>query len=148
MERVKVPWKGWVLVCDGAKALLFQNDGDAELINLKALDAVIEHEPPTRDLGTDRPGRVYQSHSTARSATEETDWHAKAEEAFLARLAERLDKGVREHAVTSVVLVAPPRALGVLRRHLTPALQGAVTAEVAKDLVRMPTSEIERHLAG
>jgi len=59
MNHVKAPWQSWVVVCDGAKALIFRNDGDAELINLKLLESFVHHTPPTRDLGTDRPGHVH-----------------------------------------------------------------------------------------
>jgi protein required for attachment to host cells len=45
------------------------------------------------------------------------------------------------------VLVAPPRALGVIRQAATPNLRKAVRAEIDKDYVRMPVHEIEKHLA-
>ncbi len=148
MERVKSPWKSWVVVCDGVKALVFRNDGDAELLNLTLLDVRFEPDPPTRELGSDRPGRTFQSHGFNRSAEDETDWHAQAEVAFLSRVAERLDAAVREGSIKHVVLVAPPKALGLLRQQLSPAARAAVTAEVAKDLARLSTPEIEKHLAG
>jgi protein required for attachment to host cells len=50
--------------------------------------------------------------------------------------------------IKSLLVVAPPRALGVLRDKFPASLQAIVTAELAKDLVRLPTGEIERHLAG
>jgi protein required for attachment to host cells len=48
--------------------------------------------------------------------------------------------------VKSIVLVAPPRALGVLRNALSPALKGVVRAEIDKDLVAVPVYEIEKRL--
>ena len=48
----------------------------------------------------------------------------------------------------SLILVAPPRALGVLRRIYSHNLRAAVRAEIDKDLVRLPVHEIEEHLAG
>jgi protein required for attachment to host cells len=47
----------------------------------------------------------------------------------------------------SVIIVAPPRALGVLRQAYSQNLRNALRAEIDKDLVRMPVDEIERHLA-
>jgi protein required for attachment to host cells len=44
------------------------------------------------------------------------------------------------------VLIAPPRALGVLRSAYSPALKGAVRAEIDKDLVAVPVHEIEKRL--
>jgi protein required for attachment to host cells len=48
----------------------------------------------------------------------------------------------------SLILVAPPRALGVLRQTYSHNLRAAVRAEIDKDLVRLPVHEIEEHLAG
>jgi protein required for attachment to host cells len=148
MERVRIPWKSWVVVCDGVKALTLRNDGDAELLNLTLVDVRFKPEPPTRELGSDRPGRAFQSQGFNRSAEDQTDLHAQGEASFLSEVAERLDKAVREHSIKSVVLVAPPKALGILRKRLTPAALAVVTAEVAKDLARLSTPEIEKHLAG
>ena len=58
MAKHGIPWKGWVLVCDGSKALMLQNEGDDELINLKVVDAVEEKHEATHEMGTDRPGIV------------------------------------------------------------------------------------------
>lgn len=146
MERVRIPWKGWVLVCDGAKALVFRNDGDAELLNLTAVDVLSQPDVPARELGTDRPGRVHQSHGAARSAVNDVDRHEEAELGFLSVVAGRLGKVVAENGVDNLVIVAPPRALGTLRKHLPPAVQAVVKAEVPKDLVRLSTPEIEAHL--
>ncbi len=147
MEHVRIPWKSWVVVCDGTKALIFCNEGDAELLNLKALDIQIMPDPPTRDQGTDRPGRVHQSQGASRSAVEGTDFHAEAEVHFISQLAERLDVAARDHDVKHVILVAPPKALGIFRKHMTPALHALIRAEVGKDFAQLSTAEIEKHLA-
>ncbi|MGO8798703.1 MAG: host attachment protein [Roseiarcus sp.] len=148
MERVRIPWKSWVVICDGVKALTLRNDGDAELLNLTLVDVRFQPAPRTSALGSDKPGRAFQSHGFNRSAEDETDLHAQAEAEFLAGVAERLDKAVREQVIKSVVLVAPPKALGQLRKRLTPAVEAVVTAEMAKDWARLSTPEIEKHLAG
>ncbi|CAN7376044.1 host attachment protein [Pararhizobium sp. LjRoot235] len=147
MSTTRIPHNGWVLVCDGAKALILRNEGDTERLNLIPVDVASEHQPPTRDLGTDRQGRVYQSQGGARSATQETDWHDHAEEVFLSQIAEKLDGLIRDSDFTNLVLVAPPRVLGMLRKCLRPSARGTVTAEVAKDLVKFPIPEIEHYLS-
>jgi protein required for attachment to host cells len=147
MDRIKIPWKSWLVVCDGTKALIFSNEGDAELLNLKPVEISVEPDPPTHDLGTDRPGRVHQSVGFSRSAVEATDFHAQAEAEFISKLAERLDKAARDHEVKHIIIVAPPKALGTLRKHMSSALQTLVRAEIAKDLAQLSTPEIEKHLA-
>lgn len=147
MDQTSIPWKGWVVVCDGAKALFFRNEGDAELLNLKLMEEMDDEAPPAHELGTDRPGRVFSSVGTARSSVENTDFHDKAEADFLSAVAEKIGNAVHEHDIASLTVVAPPRALGLLRASLPSAAQAVVKAEIAKDLVRMPTNEIEKHLA-
>ena len=46
------------------------------------------------------------------------------------------------------MIVAPPRALGVLRRAYTDRLRAALHAEIDKDLTAAPVHEIERLLTG
>lgn len=147
MADIRIPKAAWVVVCDGAKALVLRNDGDALDLDLTVVEALDQPDPPARDLGSDRPGRVYQSHGGARSAVEDTDPHAQAEAAFLADLAHRLDAAAQSRDLGALVLVAPPKALGLLREHLTPAVRAALIAEVPKDLTGLPTAEIARHLA-
>jgi protein required for attachment to host cells len=79
---------------------------------------------------------------------EQTDWHQQAEERFLRRLAGHLDGAVNAGQAKSVVIVAPPRALGVLRQAYSHNLRAALRAEIDKDLVRLPVYQIEKHLAG
>jgi protein required for attachment to host cells len=45
-------------------------------------------------------------------------------------------------------VIAPPRALGMLRPAYSHGLKAAVRAELDKDLVKMPVHEIEKRLAG
>ena len=137
----------WVVVCDGAKALVLQNAGDAKFPNLKTLEVFEQKDPPTREQGTDKPGRTNASVGVIRSAVGQTDWHDRNEEAFLTKLAQHLDAAVAAGKAKSLVVIAPPRALGMLRPAYSHALKGALRAELDKDLVKMPVHEIEKHLS-
>jgi protein required for attachment to host cells len=147
MNRMTIPSMSWVLVCDGSKALLFQNVGDSQAINLRAVEVRIERHPPAREGGTDRPGRTIDSMDGSRSSTESKDWHEAAEAEFVRALVDKLDETTREHRVKHLTVVAPPRALAVLRKHYTAAVRKVVSSEISKDLVKLPTIEIEAHLA-
>jgi protein required for attachment to host cells len=138
----------WVVVCDGAKALVLENAGDAKFPNLKTLEVFEQKDPPTRAQGTDEPGRSHSSVGPGRSAYEQTDWHDRAEEAFLVDLAHHLDAAVQGGKAKTLIMVAPPRALGMIRPHYSQALRGAVRAELDKDYVKLPVHEIEKHLTG
>lgn len=147
MSRFDIGHKSWVIVCDGAKALFLRNDGDAELVNLTVVDHQSQPDEATRDLGSDRPGRVHQSEGAERSAMGDTDWHAAAEADFLKTVAETVKTRVATQEIKAMILVAPPKALGILRPELSSLPDGVLRAELDKDLVKLSVPEIEKHLA-
>lgn len=147
MSKLRIRQGEWVVVCDGAKALVLENVGDEKFPNLRTKEVYQQEDPPTHEQGTDAPGRSFQSVGTARSAMEQTDWHNQEEERFLVKLAARLDAAVQAGETKSLVIAAPPRALGVLRQAYTHGLRNALRAEIDKDFVKMPVHEIEKHLA-
>lgn len=146
MSALSIQPGEWVVVCDGAKALVLENVGDAKFPNLKTRDVYEQKSSATHELGTDKPGRSFSSFSHGRSSVEQTDWHDQAEQTFLTDLAQKLEAAVNAHQVKSLIVVAPPRALGMIRPHYSHALRAAVRAELDKDLVKMPVHEIEKHL--
>ena len=148
MAEVKIERGDWVVVCDGAKALIFENAGSQVSPNLVTKEVYQQPDPKTHELGTDRPGRSFQSVGTARSAMEQADWHELEEQRFLGRLAERLDKAVLAGEAKALIVTAPPRALGVLRRKFSPHVRHALRAEIDKDFIKLPAHEIAKHLAG
>ena len=148
MQKLKIRQGDWVIVCDGKKALILENAGDEKFLNLKTKEVQEHADPKTSDLGTDEPGRSFSSVGSGRSAVEQTDWHRQEEERFLQKLVSQLDHSVKVGEVKSLVIVAPPRALGVLRQAYSHNLRAAVQAEIDKDLVWLPVHEIEKHLTG
>lgn len=146
MSELLIRHGEWVVVCDGAKALILENAGDTKFPNLKTVKVFEQNDLPTHVLGTDAPGRTNASLGNIRSAVEQTDWHDQSERAFLAHLAQHLDAAIGAGKTKSLILVAPPRALGMIRLAYSQTLKGAVRAEVDKDFVKMPVHEIERHL--
>ena len=117
--EIKIPWEAWVVVCDGAKALVLQNAGDFRLLDLKVRESLTHPDIADRDAGADKPGQSHSPNGIVGSAIEETGWQDRAEEDFLKEVAELIDHLVQARNATSVILVAAPRALGVLRAHLS-----------------------------
>ena len=150
MTKIKIRRGEWVVVCDGTKALVLQNAGDDKFPNLQTREVFQQDDPPTHVQGSAPPGRTQQpvGTGTERSAMEQTDWHLQAERAFLEKLVKRLDQAIMAGQAKSLIVVAPPRALGMIRQHYSHSLRTALRAEIDKDLVRMPVHEIEKHLAG
>ena len=115
---MKIDHGMWVVVCDGAKALVLENSGNRKTPNLKTREVYEHDDPKTHEIGTDKPGRSFSSVGHGHSAMEQTDWHDQDEQRFLAKLAARLDKAVLGGETPSLIVVAPPRAIGVLRRRI------------------------------
>ena len=147
MAKLKIAQGEWVVVCDGAKALVMENVGDEKFPNLKTLEVYQQEDSKTHEQGTDAPGRSINSVDGRRSSMEQTDWHDQAERTFLQQLAGRLDHAVTSGATKSLIVVAPPRALGVLRDAYSAHVRDALHGEVDKDYVKLPVHEIEKHLA-
>ena len=147
MSKVKLLPGEWVVVCDGAKALVLENVGDEMFPNLKTKEVYQQENPMTREQGTDAPGRSFSSVGSARASMEQTDWHEQGERRFLEKIAARIDAALQAGEAKSVVIAAPPKALGALRQFYSPGLRSALSAEIDKDLVKMPVHEIEKHLA-
>ncbi|HVX99240.1 MAG TPA: host attachment protein [Pseudorhodoplanes sp.] len=147
MTKVKIRQGDWVVACDGRKALILQNAGDEMFPNLQTKEVYEQSNPITSAQGSDAPGRAFGSVGRARSAVEQTDWHDEQEKAFLVDLAGRLDAAVGAGEARRIVMIAPPRALGILRPAYSPQLRQAIALEIDKDFVRLPVYEIEKHLA-
>src|SRR5689334_10880290 len=87
---LRIPHDGYVFVGDGRKALLLRNEGDAQYPNLKPERVFAHDNPPTREQGTDKPGRSYASVGGRRSAMEQADWHEIEEQRFARDVADKL----------------------------------------------------------
>jgi protein required for attachment to host cells len=147
MAGLKIDRGEWVVVADGARALILENVGDSKFPDLRTKEVFRQPDAKTSELGTDLPGRAFNSVGSNRSAMEQTDWHEQEEQRFLAKLAARLDKAVLAGETQSLIVVAPPRAIGVLRRQYSVHIRQALKAEVEKDYVGMPVADIARHLS-
>ena len=148
MEHVRLEPGEWVVVCVGRKALILENVGDEKFPNLRTKEVHEQKNPATHEQGTDAPGRSFNSVGNRRSSVGQTDWHAQAEAEFLQDLVGRLDAAIGAGEVKSIIIVAPPKALGVIRQAYSPTLRQAVRAEIDKDFLKLPVHEIEKHLVG
>ncbi len=146
MDKLRIPHGAFVLVCDGAKALLLHNSGDAELLDLKVEKVMEQENPKTSEQMSDHEGRVF--HGSHRSPTDKTDIHDMNEERFARNVAAMLAERLSDPRFERLFVVAAPRTLAVLRKKMNPQVAGRILAEIDKDLVRRPVHEIERLLAG
>ncbi len=147
MESVNIPTNALVLVSDGRRARLLRNRGTPVKPQLIVEQAIDRENPPTRDQGTDKPGRRQGADGQARGAIEQTDWHQREEERFAAELADMLYKLGHAGKFDELVAVAPPKMLGDLRAKFHPEVAGAVVGELPRDLTQYSVPEIGQMLS-
>ncbi|GAB4516932.1 MAG: host attachment family protein [Roseibium sp.] len=145
-ESIRLKHNGWVVVADGAKALFLRNAGDEKFPNLEIFRKEEQDNPPTRDQGSDRPGRFNDGGPGHRSAVADTDWHDLAEERFASDLSDILYKRAHKGDFKELVLVAAPAVLGELRKGLHKEVASRVIAEIDKDLTNHAVGDIEKLL--
>ena len=148
MVGVLVPSGALVLVADGRRVLFMKNVGTAMSVQMEIAHVMqAEANPSNRKQGTGPADRVvHQSGVRGTSTVETPDYHSRAESEFLVRVMGTLDRQVQQGNVHAVVLVAPPRALAVLREVVTPLVKSVLRGEVGKDLVNEPLEKITMHL--
>ena len=123
----------WVLVADGERARILESDTvDTSLRQAMAAD-FFNVNPPTREQGTDRPGRTKDRFGQGRHAMEpRADWHRFEKARFAKDIARWLKGATNDNAFDRLVLIAPPQSLGDLRAELDKQTADRVIAELRK----------------
>lgn len=141
------PQKTWIVVADGARAHVVRNDGPGTGLTAVPKGEMATENPPTRETGSDRPGRSYESVGGARHAlAPRVDWHQHQKDVFARNVAKMLDEAASAGNFERLILVAPPHTLGELRQALKPQTRQRVIAEINKDLTSLPIPELADHL--
>ncbi|PXB00020.1 Host attachment protein [Nostoc sp. 3335mG] len=149
---MRVPHNAFVVVADGRKMMFFRNEGDAEHLDLQIEKKLIDQNPSDLDQSTDLAGRASSTRTgganwNSGSNVDETDFHQQEEDRFAAETAELLKQRALRGEFESLIVVAPPRTLGELRKHYHKEVSDRLTGELDKDLTKHPVSEIEALIA-
>ena len=139
--------KTYVLIADGARARLFVTQKGIEGLRPALDQEFIGTNLPSREIGSDRPGRSFSSAGSGRHAMEPpTDPHRYEERAFIRDVAGIIEQALQRGEFQHLIVVAPPKAMGDLRAEFSAELRKRVTAEVAKDLTKVPIHDLAKHL--
>lgn len=76
----------------------------------------------------------------------ETDFHQQEEDRFAAETADMLKRRALANDFESLIIVAPPKTLGELRKHYHKEVSNRLAGELAKDLTGHPVPDIEQAL--
>ncbi len=150
------PTNACIIVADGGRGRLFAvvEDGSTQgRVSLVERESLVN--PDYRAHGEDSPGRTKSERVTNRQAGDVHPIDARRDQHRL-ELERRFAREIAEHAAQftrgwshgSVVLVAEPRLLGLVREPLHRALNPAVELkELAKDYSHLTAAELRDHLA-
>ena len=133
----------WVLVADGQKALILENLTDGEDPHLDVTEKETKENPQTQDWAANKRGRVQQSANAGGHAYSDTDWHEFEKDRFAKDVADMLYQKAHAGEFDSLVLVASPQVLGVLRDELHQVVTDKIVGEIDKTLTNHPVNEIE-----
>lgn len=143
---MRVPHNSFIVVADGEKMLVLRNDGDSAHLNLSVERMLKQDNPADREQRSDQPGRASASVGASRTAFAETDFHQLGEDRFAAETAVMLKQRALRNDFDSLIVVAPPKTLGELRKHYDKSVERRLAAEIPKDLTGHPVEEIEKIL--
>ncbi|MDH7794154.1 MULTISPECIES: host attachment family protein [unclassified Beijerinckia] len=146
MTTVDLPHKAYLLVCDGAKALFLCNVGNALRPQLSVERELHGDTARNGELASDRPGRM-STPAGPKSAMEPTDLQTLEEEAFVKNAVAEFEIHCRAHKVKQVIIAAPPKSLAIIRQIASKELMDRCVAQVAKDYVSHPMSDLVRLLS-
>jgi protein required for attachment to host cells len=143
-----LPHSALVLVADGRKMLFFRNHGDEDLIDLRTEAHDARADRKDQELKTDAAGTVQQSFGYGHSTYEETDFQQQEEDRWIKDAAEQLKKRALRNDFSALAIVAPPKALGYLKKNLHKEVQRRIVCTINKEMSSRPIPDIEALLAG
>ncbi len=138
-----------VLVADGRKMLFLRNEGDGEYPNLIVEHAREQDNPKDGDQKTDAAGGSSSTQgggqfAPSRGSMAETDFHQLEEDRFAADAADLLKRRALANEFEQLIVIAPPRTLGELRKHYHKEVSSRLAGELDKDLTGHPVPDIEK----
>jgi len=154
------PKTTWCLVCDASRAHLFRTkppghpyeliasfdhpEGRARVVDLVADTNGRKPVGGTRGVGVigARPGGFHGRPGVA----PDTDPKDVEAQKFARDLAATLERGLDAHAYEALVLVAPPRFLGLVKATVSGQVAKRLEETIDKDLAAMEPREIEKRV--
>ena len=143
---MQLPNDSLILIADGRKSLFFRNAGDGDFPNLMIEEKAEFENPDHLEQASDLAGQSIRTKDGHGGSMEEVDFHRQEEDRFAAEIAATLKARALAHEFEALIVVAPPRTLGELRRHYHKEVERRIVGEVPKDLVNVPVPEIEKVL--
>lgn len=144
-----------VVVADTRRARFFGVEPDGPRSKVKLIERAELAKPDLRELGSSVTGRVRTETNTNREAgpvhpmgAQRERHRVELEQRFGQEIAGQAGEITRGWKEGTIVLVAEPRLLGLIRDPMRKALHpGIELKELAKDYAQLTTAELHDHLA-
>jgi protein required for attachment to host cells/ribosome-associated translation inhibitor RaiA len=140
----------WIVVTDSAHARFFElrtgKSGTMLKVARRPMESGLARH--ARDERTDKPGRAQSSANGIRSAIEpKHDYHKLAKRGFVRKVADTIGAAGEARSFDRLVLIAPRRTLGELRKLLPANASAMIADEIAKDLTACSPTELWPRIA-
>jgi protein required for attachment to host cells len=146
---MKAP-RTWILVADGGAAYVYANTGEtgAHQARIAAVpEGRFNRHDKRRYFGAPPTSGVANARGDAHHGVSSQEHRKRlAEMQFLEEVTAWLDAPEQASQFESLIVAAPPRALGEVRAAMSAALHRKLTHEIHADLTKSPIKEIESHV--
>jgi protein required for attachment to host cells len=139
----------WIVVADGQRATVYHNTGPGK--GLEIIRGLGGHQdvPRNNEIISDAQGRMQgYGGSGAAPMTARTDPHELEEQRFTESLAQDVNRAALQKQFDRLILAAPPRTLGILRKSLSAHATERVIAELDKDLTKSSRADLAAQVDG
>jgi protein required for attachment to host cells len=133
-----------VVVADGRHARLFEEPRRGGRLHERA--EWLADLPEYKAARSPGPGSVHDRFGHGVHAAVSESPRDKGEHRFVVALAHRLEGVIRDHAFDALVVIAAPRALGVLRAALPAEVRKRLRETEASDRLRATPEDLTRAL--
>jgi protein required for attachment to host cells len=139
----------WLVVADGQRATVYHNSGPGK--GLEIIPGLGGHQevPPSRDIMSDAPGRNRGGGVSGGAPMDGgANPHELEERRFTESVAEEVNRAALDQQFDRLILAAPARTLGILRKSLSSHATDRVIAELSKDLTKASRDDLAAQVGG
>jgi protein required for attachment to host cells len=139
--------EGWILVANGRECRIYTRNHMTGKLDIVKTFGNEESRLHNREMGVDKPGRVFDSVGTMRHAMEPKIFFTRqARQDFARKIAEFLEEAAQNDRFHALSVAASASFLGELRGYFSDAVQEKIVIQVNKDLTNVPPQDLLSHL--
>ena len=150
-----VPHNALVLVADGRTMRFLRNEGTPQALQL-TIEQELDHvSRKDRDQKSGPAGRAAVrsgahggggQFASGGGGIEETDFHQQEEDRFAAEIGAMLEQRALSNDFDALIVAAPAKTLGELRKHYHRIVSERLAGEVVKDFTHQSPADLEQAL--